>query len=690
VNSAPAVPARAARRLLCGLAALALLAGGAACATAPARNGAGAADAVLRAAHDAAAAGDIDRLASLAPQLAGQPLEAYGPYWLATARLHAPVPDDSGVRPFLARYAGTVLADRLRADWLLYLGGKGDLATFEAERHRLVYSGDDAQISCYAQLAHYALDDGHRREALARDARRFLALATDPGSDGCSALADRLLDDGALSIWPRLQALIERSQNSVAERTAQRLGPAPAAEFKKLLAKPEPWLQATLAAGKVTAYPDRPLALLALVALGRDDPEAAAGYAATLDPGFSPEERALVWGRLGRSGQLKLVAAAHDWFARGGDLVGVGLDYVRAGEVLEARARAALRDGSIAPAGAAAGSGPAGHPDWDDLRQTIAQMPPELQSDSTWIYWNAQALLAQGRGEEGRAALRSIAGRFGYYGRLAAEQLHLPVDLPPRPEAADAARIEELAQRPGFQRARRLFELGLRDEATREWNWELRGMNDAGLHAAAELGRRLGVLDRMIASSERMRYVVDLGQRYPMPYPEMMTATSAPLGMDPAWIYGLIRQESRFMEDIHSNAGAVGLMQIMPATARYVAHRIGFENYRNDRIADVGVNLRLGSEYLKMVLDDQDGQPLLASAAYNSGPNRVRHWRAGLAHPLDGAIFVETIPIHETRDYVKKVLFNTVVYGALLQRPLPLQALLEPVTPKALPDTELP
>jgi soluble lytic murein transglycosylase len=145
------------------------------------------------------------------------------------------------------------------------------------------------------------------------------------------------------------------------------------------------------------------------------------------------------------------------------------------------------------------------------------------------------------------------------------------------------------------------------------------------------------------------------------------------------------------MEDIHSNAGAIGLMQLMPTTARYVAHRIGFENFRNERIAEVGVNLRLGMEYLKMVLDDQDGQPLLASAAYNAGPRRVRRWRAQLARPLDGAIFVETIPIIETREYVKRVLFNTVVYAGLLQHPGgSLQALLGPVAPKAPPGTELP
>jgi soluble lytic murein transglycosylase len=661
------------------------------------------ADAALRAARVAAVGGDLDRLGELAPLVAGDPLESYLAYWQASVRLHAPGgADDTLVRPFLARYTGTVLADRLRAEWLLVLAGRGELAEFDTERRRLA-SVDDPQLVCYTLLTRYVIDDGHRRESIVREARRYLALAGDPGGDGCSALADRLLDDGALPIWPRLQALVEHAQLVAVQKTALRLAPADAAEVNRLLVKPAAWLPGHNGEG---GGAEHSLVLLALLAQARDGPEEAARWADALDGTFSAEERALVWGRIGRSAQWKLLPQAHDWFARGGELVGIGIDYVRANEVLEARARAALRRGSTLagelpaaqpssdagnPAPSAGTATSASGPDWQDLRQTIAQMPPELQNESTWAYWNGQALLAQGHTEEGHAALRAIAGRFSFYGRLAAEQLNLPLELAPRPLPPDPLRVDELAQRPGFQRARKLFELGMRDEAMREWNWELRGMDDPSLHAAAELGRRMGVLDRMIASSERMHTVVDLAQRYPMPYAELMTATSAPLGMDPAWIYGLIRQESRFMEDIRSNAGAIGLMQLMPTTARYVARRIGFENYRNDRIADVGVNLRLGTEYLKMVLDDQDGQALLASAAYNAGPHRVRKWRAALARPLDGAIFVETIPINETRDYVKRVLFNTLVYGGLLQRPaVSLQALLGPVRPKALPGTELP
>jgi soluble lytic murein transglycosylase len=666
-------------------------------------------DAALLAAHAAYLEGDAERIAALAPQLAGNLLEPYAAYWQAALRLRSPTSDDSAVRPFLSRYAGTVLADRLRAEWLVTLAGKADFTTFETERRHLVSGGDDAQLACYTLLARYALDDGRRRETIGHEARRTLALTSDPGGDGCTALAERMLDEGVLTIWPRLQALAEHNQFSAAEKAAQRLPAADAAAVKSLLAKPAAWLSA--ADARLDQSP-RPQVLLAIIALARDAPERAAFYADRLDATLTPEERAVVWGRIGRSGQLGLAADAHAWYQRGGELVGVGVDYVRAPDVLENRVRAALRRGANAPAfGPSAAIAPAGAlqgiaapieadngptsggdgPDWQAVRTGIAHMSPEQQAESTWIYWRAQADIALGQTEQGRAALRSIADRFSFYGRLAAEELDLPFHLPARPEVPAERLVDELQQRPGFARARKLYALGLRDEGNREWNWELRGLDDAALHAAAELARRTGVLDRMIAASERTHSLVDVAQRYPMPYRDFMTATAAPLGVDAAWIYGLIRQESRFMEDIRSNAGAVGLMQLMPATARYVARHIGFDHYRADRIGEVNVNLRLGTEYLKLVSDDQDGQPMLASAAYNAGPHRVRKWRAALARPLDGAIFAETIPIGETRDYVKKVLFNTVVYGALLDRPaVSLHALLPPVAPKSVPNNDLP
>ena len=127
---------------------------------------------------------------------------------------------------------------------------------------------------------------------------------------------------------------------------------------------------------------------------------------------------------------------------------------------------------------------------------------------------------------------------------------------------------------------------------------------------------------------------------------------------------GLVRQESRFISAIKSSAGAAGLMQLMPATAKWVARRMGMQDYSWARVTDTGVNAALGTYYLRHVLDDLDGSPVLAAAAYNAGPGRARKWRD--TRPLEGAIYAETIPFNETRDYVKKVMNNTMYYAALL------------------------
>jgi soluble lytic murein transglycosylase len=170
-----------------------------------------------------------------------------------------------------------------------------------------------------------------------------------------------------------------------------------------------------------------------------------------------------------------------------------------------------------------------------------------------------------------------------------------------------------------------------------------------------------------------------------------MTQYAAPLGLDENWIYGLIRQESRFIMDARSSVGAAGLMQLMPTTARYVARKLNVPNYSHARLNELDVNLQLGTGYLKMVLDDLDGSPVLATAAYNAGPSRPRSWRASLAQAVEGAIFAETIPFNETRDYVKKVMSNTVYYAALSQnRAQSLKARLGVIAPKVAGTTELP
>src|SRR5690606_15604709 len=193
----------------------------------------------------------------------------------------------------------------------------------------------------------------------------------------------------------------------------------------------------------------------------------------------------------------------------------------------------------------------------------------------------------------------------------------------------------------GLQRAVALFELGWRPEAVPEWNFNLRGMNDRQLLAAAELARQEHIYDRVVNTSLLTRNEIDIAQRFIAPFEGQVSAKAREINLDPAWVYGLIRQESRFITDARSRVGASGLMQLMPATAKWVARKIGMKDFHPSRVNEFETNTILGTNYLNMVLNDLDGSEVLATAGYNAGPRRPVQWRSKLAAPVEGAIFAE-------------------------------------------------
>ena len=286
----------------------------------------------------------------------------------------------------------------------------------------------------------------------------------------------------------------------------------------------------------------------------------------------------------------------------------------------------------------------------------------------------------------------------GFYEQLALEELGQRITLPPRPLPPTPQEQAAALGNPGLQRALYAIGIGLRPEGTREWNYSTNlhtpgGMNDRELLAAAELACQRQIWDRCINASDRTREVFDFEQRFPLPLREIVQRRSAEIGLDPAYVYGLIRQESRFIMDARSHVGASGLMQVMPATARWTAKKIGLSSFRPEQITDKEVNVQIGTGYLKLVLDDFAGSMPLAAAAYNAGPSRPRNWRNGPV--LEGAIWAENIPFTETRDYVKKVLSNTTNYAAILTgQPQSLRARMGTVGPRSasapIENTELP
>jgi len=364
---------------------------------------------------------------------------------------------------------------------------------------------------------------------------------------------------------------------------------------------------------------------------------------------------------------MKLMPEAINYWSKTGD---APLSY----EAYQWKARIALRAG-----------------DWKMVRATIEAMPASLRSDITWVYWLARALRQDGQSEVAQRMFQSIASNVGFYGQLATEELGKKIVIPPGPTPPTAAEIAPMAQNAGFKRALKFYELNMRFEGIREWNWELRKMTDRQLLAAAEFARQSDVLDRMVNTSDRTRAEMDFTQRFPAPHLTEMSANTGPLGLENAWVYGLIRQESRFIKNAQSYVGASGLMQLMPSTAKYVAKKIGMLQFKQDQINDIRTNLRLGTSYLNMVLGNLDGSQALATAAYNAGPSRPRSWRSTLPGPVEGAIFAETIPFNETRGYVKNVMSNATYYAALFEnRPQSLKQRLGMIAPKLNAPTDLP
>jgi soluble lytic murein transglycosylase len=250
--------------------------------------------------------------------------------------------------------------------------------------------------------------------------------------------------------------------------------------------------------------------------------------------------------------------------------------------------------------------------------------------------------------------------------------LGLPIIPPTLPEPLTALEKSAARADPGLQRALAAIELGLRTEGVREWNYTTNlhqngGMSDRELLAAADLACQHEVWDRCINTSERTKNVIDLVQRFPMPHKQAVLARTHDIGLDPAYVYGLIRQESRFITDAHSGVGASGLMQVMPATARWTAKKIGLTGFKASQITERDTNIAIGTGYLKLVLDDFAGSMPMAAAAYNAGPGRPRAWRGQNGAPtMEAAAWAENIPFSETRDYVKKVLANTTIYAAMI------------------------
>ncbi|WP_287878534.1 MULTISPECIES: lytic transglycosylase domain-containing protein [Acidovorax] len=612
--------------------------------------------------------GDRRKLEQLLPAARGHALEPWAAYWTLKARLDEAAPQE--VQAFLQRYAGSYQEDRLRNDWLLLLGQRRDWSQF-AEHHPQYRMSDDREVRCYALLIDQI--KGTAPASAADDVRRTWYSLRD-ADDGCTHAASELYSDkklSALDVWRKARLGIEANRMRVVRNAVEIVAPDALPQLRDVFDSPTKYL---LGRATVRGKMHQELVVLALVKLATGDPQAAANLLdAKWGVQLSAEERNWVWGVIGKQAAQKLSPDAMAYFAN------VARDSDLNDDTLGWKARAALRAGQ-----------------WKVVRKTIDAMGDDTRQESTWVYWKARALLAARPSEaeraEARQLLEGIAGTRGFYEQLALEELGQRIATPPAPAPLTAEEKAAARANPGLNRGLYAILLGLRSEGVREWNYTTNlhtpgGMADRELLAAADFACQREVWDRCINTSERTKAVTDAAQRFPTPFRNTVVERAQGIGLDPAYVYGLIRQESRFVMDARSGVGASGLMQVMPATARWTARKIGLANFTPDQISDRDTNITIGTAYLKLALDDFAGSMPMAAAAYNAGPGRPRSWRNGPV--LDAAIWAENVPFAETRDYVKKVLANTTNYAALLTgQPQSLKSRLGTVGPRESAEPE--
>ena len=582
------------------------------------------------AAREAFRVNNAARLDTHARRLKGHVLEPYLAYWQISMRLGQAATED--VRAFLSTHREGPLAERLRNEWLKILGKSQQWELFEQELPLLV--SDDVEIICYALQSRQRVNPG---EPL-REVRPLWFVPRDL-PESCTPLFSAVLEAGLLStedIWTRIRLALEAGQVSLARRIAEWLpaGQAPEARLLEAAASnPAGYLERQNFNLKSRA--GRETVMFAAHRLARTSASQAARQWVKIEERFNTEERAYVWGLIAYLGALRHDPEALAWYARAADLSDLQLAW---------KVRAALRARN-----------------WPEVLTAIGAMTEKEGAESAWRYWKARALKSLGRAEESEALLRPLAAEFNFYGQLALEDLGGKITVPAPAFKPTAEDVRAMSQHPGFRRAVELYRLNLRTEANREWIWAIRGFDDRQLLAAAELARGYEIYDRAINTADRTVLEHDFSLRYLAPYRDVLKPQTSQLQLDEAWVYGLIRQESRFIAGAKSRVGASGLMQLMPGTAKWVAGKLGLKDWRWSQVTEVDTNVSLGTYYLKHVLDTLDGQPVLASAAYNAGPGRARVWRSEGA--VEGAIYAETIPFNETRDYVKKVMANAGYYA---------------------------
>ncbi|HEV7821419.1 MAG TPA: lytic transglycosylase domain-containing protein, partial [Burkholderiales bacterium] len=468
------------------------------------------------AARDAFRAGDAGKLERYAKTLSAYPLEPYLAYWRFRLRLDEAAPSD--VRAMLERLQDGPVVNSLRTDWLKQLAVKQQWELFDAEYPLL--EGSDPELLCYSLQSR--LRSGGA-EALSYARTLWFNGRDQPES--CTPLFDALAANNQLSaddVWARIRLALEAGNTGVARRASDYLAQKDAAEIQAwpgIAVNPQAYLERKNFNLKSRA--GRETVMYAVHRLARTAPPLAAQQWLRLADKFNESERGYVWGLIAFQGAQRHDPNALAWYGKAGELSDAQLAW---------KVRIALRARS-----------------WPDVLAAVDAMSAKESQDAAWRYWKARALNSLGRVDEAQALLTPLAADFSFYGQLAAEDLGGRGKSPAASYKPAREEVQAMGKTPGLQRALTFYRINLRFEGNREWSWTIRKMDDKQLLAAAEFARKSEIYDRAINTADRTRELHDFSMRYLAPYRDVMKSYVSQTQLDEAWVYGLIRQESRFI-----------------------------------------------------------------------------------------------------------------------------------------------
>ncbi len=562
------------------------------------------------------------------------------------------------VRAFLRDYDGTPSADALRRNWLALLARHGRWEAFLRDYRPQT----DADLLCHHGRA--LLAAGRRTQAWDQATQLWLSGSSRPKS--CDPLFQEWIASNGLSrelTWQRIDLAITAGQIKLARYLGRFLSPGD----KEWL---DFWLRVDHSPGLVlerdwnrTSH-DQMDAIIAhgMRKLTRADASRTAKdwEQLRLRCGLDRERYAAVENDILLFMSLRFEPDALDQVAS-------FPEPLRTDRVREWAVRTALR-----------------RQDWSTVLHLLDLLGPAQQGESRWQYWRARALEQSGWTAQSTALFRKLAADHDYFGLLALDKLGLKLELNHTPMRVSDADLQRVRQLPGLRRAEELHALKRFGPARREWQQAIADLDQPQLLAAAKWAQHLDWHDRAIVTAVAARHSTDLELRFPLPHQTAILAQARTKQLDPAWVFGVMRQESLFMCDVGSSVGALGLMQIMPQTGRRIAGWHGEKLSSTALLLQPDRNIRYGTTYLRRQLDDLQNHPALATAAYNAGQHRVKGWLPASVLPAD--IWVETIPFNETRNYVEKVLAYTTIYEARLGRtPQRLSARLPLIRPADAP-----